>query len=438
MGNNWIPIKFGDLVDIRHGFAFQGEYFKETPTRDILVTPGNFAIGGGFKIDKVKYYDGPVPNGFVLKPGELLVTMTDLSKAADTLGFPAFVPQAKNGIQFLHNQRIGKVQIKPGADLDLKYLYYLLCSQSYRNEILASATGTTVKHTSPSRIGEFRFLRPKIEEQRAIGEFLEAFDQKIAINRKISETLEFTARTLFKSWFVNFEPVHAKINGGNNSLSAKISALFPDEFGDTAIGQSPAGWDVGNFGDVATNIRQNISASEIKSTDAYIALDNMPRGSLVLTDWEMGANIESNKSKFNKGDILFGKLRPYFRKVGIAPLNGICSTDIIVLNSKKREYYGFVVEIASSSLFIDFTSAASTGTKMPRTSWSDLARYKMIIPPEPLAARYNEIVQPMFERIITASHESVALASCRDKLLPKLILGEIRLKDAERHLEGVA
>src|SRR5271168_1917305 len=111
--NDWIPTRLGDLIEIRHGFAFAGEYFRESPPGDVLLTPGNFAVGGGFKDDKHKYYVGPVPEDFVLSEGDLLVTMTDLSKGADTLGYSATVPAAK-GFRFLHNQRLGKVLIRPG------------------------------------------------------------------------------------------------------------------------------------------------------------------------------------------------------------------------------------------------------------------------------------------------------------------------------------
>ncbi len=181
---SWTPVTLGDLIDIKHGFAFDGDYFRDEPPGDILLTPGNFAIGGGFKGDKFKYYSGPVLEDFVLDAGDLLVTMTDLSKAADTLGFPALVPSS-HGSRFLHNQRLGKVLLRPNAPTTKAFLYYSLCSQGYRNEILASATGTTVKHTSPGRIRAYRFCLPPIEEQEAIADILSHLDAKIDLNLQI-------------------------------------------------------------------------------------------------------------------------------------------------------------------------------------------------------------------------------------------------------------
>ncbi len=112
MAGDWSTHRLGDLVEIKHGFAFQGEFFREEPPGDILLTPGNFAISGGFKTEKLKYYTGPVPQEFILQEDDLLVTMTDLSKAADTLGYPAIVPRSHRGRRFLHNQRRGKVLVK--------------------------------------------------------------------------------------------------------------------------------------------------------------------------------------------------------------------------------------------------------------------------------------------------------------------------------------
>ena len=194
VNSSWEKVTLGDLVDITHGVAFKGEYFKDEPPGDLLLTPGNFAIGGGFKADKLKYYGGPVPEEFILNRGDLLVTMTDLSKAADTLGCPALVPIPSTNARFLHNQRLGRVLIKSETLLVKKFLYYLLQTRSYRNEILASATGTTVKHTSPARIKAFQYLLPPLHEQKTIAHILGTLDDKIELNQQTNQTLEAIAR----------------------------------------------------------------------------------------------------------------------------------------------------------------------------------------------------------------------------------------------------
>lgn len=158
MNSEWPLHSLSDFINVKHGFAFKGEFFKAERTSDLLVTPGNFAIGGGFKSDKFKFYDGPVPEDYVLSEGDLIVTMTDLSKQADTLGYSALVP-AIAGSRLLHNQRVGLVEFK-NDELDITYLYFLLRSKEYRHHVVSTATGSTVKHTSPTKILSFAFRKP--------------------------------------------------------------------------------------------------------------------------------------------------------------------------------------------------------------------------------------------------------------------------------------
>ncbi|EOX4952396.1 restriction endonuclease subunit S [Vibrio alginolyticus] len=163
----WSSMTLGDVLDIKHGFAFKGEYFTDNDTGEVLLTPGNIKIGGGVKLDKVRFYSGDVPQDYVFEVGDIMVTMTDLSKASDTLGFPAIIPRLK-GYNLLHNQRLGKVELK--SEFEYKeYIYQVLCSIEYRNEIVGGATGTTVKHTSPTKIMLFRFA--KSPDKRIYSEF---------------------------------------------------------------------------------------------------------------------------------------------------------------------------------------------------------------------------------------------------------------------------
>jgi type I restriction enzyme S subunit len=148
----WESIQLSSIIKVTHGFAFQGDYFSEIPTSRVLTTPGNFRIGGGIKVDKLKFYsdEGPLESTYVLAPMDLILTMTDLSQMGDTLGFPAFVPTL-DGRSFLHNQRVGKV-VPEGQFFPKHFLYCLFCDDRYRYHVVGAATGTSVKHTSPKRI----------------------------------------------------------------------------------------------------------------------------------------------------------------------------------------------------------------------------------------------------------------------------------------------
>ncbi len=273
-------------------------------------------------------------------------------------------------------------------------------------------------------------------EQRAIAHILGALDDKIELNRRMNETLEATARAIFKSWFVDFDPVRAKMRGEQPAgLAPPIAALFPDALVETELGEAPVGWEDGVLGDVAEHPRRTVQPNKINSSTPYIALEHMPRNCIALSNWGHAEGLGSNKFEFKKGEILFGKLRPYFHKVGIAPLDGVCSTDIVVVTPKQAEWFGYVLSHVSSDAFIEYTNAGSTGTKMPRTSWDDMARYAVVLPPTSLAGVYSEMTQPVFNQIIALIHESRTVAALRDTLLPRLISGELRVAEAERIVE---
>lgn len=153
-------VQLREFIKVKHGYAFDGEQFSENETLKVLVSPGNFKIGGGFQNNKPKYYNenANYNTNYVLKAGSLVVTMTDLSKNGDTLGFPAIIP-VDNQLKFLHNQRVGLVEFID-TTYSKAFVYFLMCSSDYRNYILATATGTTVRHTSPDKILEYGFIIP--------------------------------------------------------------------------------------------------------------------------------------------------------------------------------------------------------------------------------------------------------------------------------------
>lgn len=177
----WNEANIDDYVTIKHGFAFKGEYFSDDKTLNILLTPGNFRIGGGFKSDKLKYYSGPVESQYELRKNDLVITMTDLSKAGDTLGYPALVPESYNLEKFLHNQRVGLVVFKIESNIKF-WMYQLFLTEKYRSWILGTSTGSTVKHTSPSRIQEFRFIAPPLDLIERYNKLVLPFFEKIQQN----------------------------------------------------------------------------------------------------------------------------------------------------------------------------------------------------------------------------------------------------------------
>jgi type I restriction enzyme S subunit len=153
----WSYCKIADLGYIKHGYAFKGEDFTENETSLLLVSPGNFKLNGGFNFEKNKYYTGKYPKSYILSENDLIVNMTDLSKNGDTLGNTALIP-ILNFKTLLHNQRVGKFELK---NINQRfYLYFVTNQKDYKHYILGTATGTTVRHTSPDRIASYQIIIP--------------------------------------------------------------------------------------------------------------------------------------------------------------------------------------------------------------------------------------------------------------------------------------
>lgn len=161
----------------------------------------------------------------------------------------------------------------------------------------------------------------------------------------------------------------------------------------------------------------------------------MPRKSIALGDAGTAEGLGSGKFWFERNDVLFGKLRPYFHKVGLAPVRGVCSTDILVLRPKSPGWLGFLAMHASSDALISYTTQLSNGARMPRTSWHDVGGFDVTLPPHTVASAFDAAVKPMFERIHANIESAQLLASLRDTLLPRLISGKLRLPEDRSHLE---
>jgi len=320
--------------------------------------------------------------------------------------------------------------------IDNRFLKYVLLAE--HNSMLRFASGTTHQTIYFPEAKAFHLCLPPPREQKAIADMLGALDDKIELHRRINKSLEEIIRVIFRSWFLEFTPLRAKAEGRPAELPETIAGLFTDRLTTTALGEIPAAWSVGKLGDVAEHPRRGARPEEIEPATPYIALEHMPRGCIALSEWIAADGVKSNKFRFKRGEILFGKLRPYFHKVGIAPLDGVCSTDIVVVAAKSAKWFGFVLGHVSSTKFVEYASAASTGTKMPRTNWADMARYAIVIPPESIAEAFTDHVRPISERIIASVHESRTLTTLRDTLLPKLVSGELRTSEAARLVEEVA
>jgi type I restriction enzyme S subunit len=439
MSSDWRECSIGDLVNVKHGFAFSGEHITKDHGKCVLVTPGNFEIGGGFKEGNAKYFHGLYPEEFVFAPGDLIVTMTDLSKTADTLGYSAKIPREGNKI-YLHNQRVGKV-IAKSSDANLDVLYWVMRHKDYRNFVVSTATGSTVRHTSPSRILAYSFLLPPPSQQQAIAHILGTLDDKIELNRKTNETLEAMAKALFMSWFVDFDPVRAKAEGRPTGLPAEISDLFPDSFEDSELGEIPSGWATGRLEEILEidpprQLRRG-------SVSPYLEMKGVPTSGhsavdVILREFSSG-------SKFRNGDTLLARITPCLENGKTAFVDflkdgeiGWGSTEFIVICGRQEETNPFAYYLARSEVFRNNAIQNMVGSSGRQRVPSDaISGFTLPLPPEEILVKFGLLASDLMRRISANADQSVILSKIRDTLLPKLISGEIRIPDAEKMLEEV-
>ena len=313
--------------------------------------------------------------------------------------------------------------LKPKTHFDMRWAYYQLLT----HDINSLDTGSAIPSTRRESFYDLSVCVPPLAEQRDVAHILGTIDDKIELNRRMNETLEAMVRALFKSWFIDFEPVRAKQEGRDTGLPKHLADIFPHRLVDSALGAIPADWQTGTLGDIAVSNRKGVEPAELPEDIPYIGLEHMPRRSVALTDWDNACAASSRKSAFEKGDILFGKLRPYFHKVGVAPVSGVCSTDILVLRAKEPPLSALVLSYVSSPEFVAYTNRTSTGTKMPRTDWSTMSSFRLCVPTDRIKIAFYELIEPILSRIVWNVNEMRNLSAIRDRLLPGLMSHKVRV-----------
>lgn len=272
---------------------------------------------------------------------------------------------------------------------------------------------------------------PSKKTQDFISAFATKIDNKIKLNQRINENLEEIAKTLFKSWFIDFDPVRAKAKGRPTGLSKEISDLFPDSFEKSELGEIPMGWSKSVITDIAYKISDKYKKDEDWSNEKLIDLSRMPSNSISLNSYGRGDELSTSVCKFKKYDFLFGSIRPYFYKAGICPYDGVSNTSVFILRAKKTYDREFIYCYSSSEVTFEKSVQYSDGTKMPIIKWKDFKEFQFAIPNEDIRKHFSSIINPIVEKIICNIEEQEILSKLRDTLLPKLISGELKIPDAE-------
>lgn len=385
--------KLGDFMRIKHGFAFKGDYITAEDNEIVLVTPGNFEIGGGFKEKKCKFFSGDYPKDYVLHADDLIVTMTDLSKQGDTLGYSARVPNS-NRI-YLHNQRIGLVDVfNPNADKD--YLYWFMRTPQYQKKIVATASGSTVKHTSPSRICDVEINLPSIDKQKKIASLLTSIEKKIHISERINDNLEQQAAALFSSLY------------NRSNTEVRYTDLIQILGGGTPKTGETAYWN----GNIAFFTPKDVGTPYTFITEKTITEEG----------------LSHCNSRLYPVNTVFVTARGTVGKVGLSGVPMAVNQSCYALVGK--ETHQLLVYFYTLKA-VDRLKHKASGAVFDAITTRDFDSEQIMKLSDDDAKAFLCVAEPMFQEILNNSIENLRLSTLRDFLLPKLMSGEIDVSSVQ-------
>lgn len=345
----------------------------------------------------------------ILRAGDIV-----LGRRGD-IGRRAWTGQAEDG--WLCGTGSMRVSLSGSTDVRSRFVFYFLALREPVAWLEGHSVGATMSNLSAGVVEQLPVRFPSLVQQDQVVATLDAMDDLIENNRRRIEILEEMARLLYREWFVHFRfPSHEDV-----------------ELVDSELGHIPEGWVAARFSGLATESKTSVAESDIPPGSALVGLEHLPRRSTTLSEWAVAETVGSRRKVFTSGDILFGKIRPYFHKVVDAPMDGYSSTDAIVF--RPSEYPERALCVASSDEFVAAAVATSNGTKMPRANTELLLQYRIPEPPSHVSAEFEERVAPMSALRRNMSQQNRVLREARDLLLPRLVSGELDVSDLD--LDGV-
>ncbi|MHB1756768.1 MAG: restriction endonuclease subunit S [Leptospirillum sp.] len=323
-------------------------------------------------------------------------------------------------------------RVKNTNKLSNGYLKYYFDSPGFQKIFnVWGQKGSTRSYLGITAQLDLPIVIPPLPEQRAIAHILGTLDDKIELNRRINETLEAMAQAIFKSWFVDFDPVRAKMEGRETGLPKEIEDLFPDSFEDSELGEIPRGWRGGTLGDLIGQRIERISPNPETCNFPYVPIECITSKSIFLSQLLPGSEANSSLTKFYKGDIIFGAMRPYFHKVCLAAFDGITRTTAFILFPKEKEDQSFSLYSLFQEETIEFATNHSEGSTIPYAKWTGSLKSKeIVVPPKTLRSMFQKTVSSFIEKGMSQIKETISLSQIKEVLLPKLLSGEIRVHNS--------
>lgn len=326
-------------------------------------------------------------------------------------------------------------------DLDRDYLYY--CVNLVTHRIRNFADGTTQPNLNTDIARRLLLPMPPLTEQKSIAHILGTLDDKIELNRRMNETLEAMARALFKSWFVDFDPVRAKAEGRDPGLPKPLADLFPDSFEDSELGEIPRGWQVQKlaelcstqYGYTASAVPEPVGPKFVRVTDInkrnWIEWTNVPH-------CPIDAKAKEDYA-LQVGDIVVARMADPGKSAIIEEeLDAVFASYLVRLKSESLANSYYVYGFLKSDLYLEYVGGAKSGSVQANMNAKVIVDTNIVVPSLPLIDHYFKAVLPLRKRLIASVQETSTLATLRDTLLPKLISGELRIKDAKKFISRIS
>jgi len=423
MAGEWEETTLGDEVDLLTGFPFKSERYTDE-AESIRLIRGDNIVQGAMRWDGVKKWPASETAEhelFQLREGDVVLAM-DRPWIEAGLKYAAI---SKYDLPCLLVQRTAR--LRGGPKLDTAFLRYLIGSREFTQHIHAITTGTAVPHISGRQIKDFAFALPPLAEQKAIAAMLGVLDDKIELNRRMNAALEAMARALFQSWFVDFDPVRAKLDGRKPiGLDDATAALFPEHLEGSPLGHIPKEWEISSLdrtADYLNGLALQKYPPRDGSTLPVIKIAQLRKGDTVGAD-RCNTDLPPNYI-VKDGDVLFswsGSLEVELWCGGNGALNQhlfkVTSTEF-----PKWFYYLWTLYHLDEFRLI----AAGKATTMGHIQRGHLTAAKVLIPPRPLLDAMTRTMSPLIDQFIANRIQSRTLATLRDTLLPKLLSGQLDL-----------
>ena len=423
--SEWKRYKLGELLRVKHGWAFKGEFFSDTGVQSIL-TPGNFYESGGFKANPLKdrFYSGDYPKEYLCSKGDLVVAMTE--QAAGLLGSTAIVPEDN---RYLHNQRIGLISCNESLNKD--FAYYLFMTQSVRQQISRSASGTKVKHTSPEKIYDVQVDIPKIQTQKNIAFFLSSLDKKIQINNQINQELEAMAKTLYDYWFVQFDFPDQngkpyKSSGGKMIYNPELKREIPE------------GWKVEKLGELiqlergVTYAKSDIVEKTTNDAIGVLRATNITGNVMDLNDLVYLTKDKINNKQIIKQNetliVMSSGSKEHLGKNAINYYEEVIGFGAFCSKIVPQKYSAYINTFLQSSEFKGYLLKQSMGTNINNLTNSDILDCRIILPNEEILDKFENMVEKNIKLISNNYIQNQELTQLRDWLLPMLMNGQVKVE----------